>query len=56
MIPVWKEEYKKGVIYYRENGLIVGVLLWNVWDKVERVRSIIRKQQYIAQDQLKDLL
>lgn len=43
MVEDWKEEpYKKGVIYYLENGHLRGVLLWNVWDKVEAARDLIR--------------
>lgn len=43
MVEDWKEKpYKKGVIYYLENGHLRGVLLWNVWDKVEAARDLIR--------------
>jgi NADPH-dependent 2,4-dienoyl-CoA reductase/sulfur reductase-like enzyme len=43
MVEDWKEApYKKGVIYYLENGHLRGVLLWNVWDKVEAARELIR--------------
>lgn len=43
MVEDWKEEpYRKGVIYYLENGHLRGVLLWNVWDKVDAARDLIR--------------
>lgn len=43
MAEDWKQEpYKKGVIYYLDNGHLRGVLLWNVWDKVEAARDLIR--------------
>ncbi len=39
----WKEKpYKKGVIYYLDGGLLRGVLLWNVWDKVDAARDLLR--------------
>jgi 3-phenylpropionate/trans-cinnamate dioxygenase ferredoxin reductase component len=37
----WKQEYKKGVIYYLMNGCVRGVLLWNVWDSVPKARALI---------------
>lgn len=37
----WQEPFKKGVIYYLENGRVHGVLLWNVWDQVNTARALI---------------
>ncbi|MFZ2311882.1 MAG: FAD-dependent oxidoreductase [Methylobacter sp.] len=37
----WVEPYKKGVIYYLEQNRVRGVLLWNVWDRVEAARALI---------------
>lgn len=37
----WKEQFKTGVIYYLEQGRIRGVLLWNVWEKIDRARTLI---------------
>ncbi|MFN3920657.1 MAG: NAD(P)/FAD-dependent oxidoreductase [Methylohalobius sp.] len=37
----WTEPYKKGVVYYLENQRVRGVLLWNVWEKVEAARGLI---------------
>jgi len=34
--------YKKGVVYYLDGGHLRGVLLWNVWDKVDAARDLIR--------------
>ncbi|MEX2143156.1 MAG: FAD-dependent oxidoreductase [Anaerolineales bacterium] len=43
LVEDWKEQpYKKGVVYYLDNGHLRGVLLWNVWDKVEAGRDLIR--------------
>lgn len=43
MVEDWKEEpYKKGVVYYLDDGHLRGVLLWNVWDKVDAARHMIR--------------
>jgi len=43
LVEDWKEEpYKKGVVYYLDSGHLRGVLLWNVWDKVDAARDLIR--------------
>jgi NADPH-dependent 2,4-dienoyl-CoA reductase/sulfur reductase-like enzyme len=41
----WEEPYRKGVIYYLQQGLVRGVLLWNVWEQVEAARALIGSQQ-----------
>jgi 3-phenylpropionate/trans-cinnamate dioxygenase ferredoxin reductase component len=38
----WQEPNRKGVITYVEDGRPRGVLLWNVWDKVEAARDLLR--------------
>ena len=41
MMEDWVEPYKKGVIYYLQQNRVRGVLLWNVWDRVEAARALI---------------
>jgi NADPH-dependent 2,4-dienoyl-CoA reductase/sulfur reductase-like enzyme len=38
----WQEPYRKGVVTYVEDGRPRGVLLWNVWDKLDDARALIR--------------
>ena len=38
----WQEPYRKGVVTYVEDGRPRGVLLWNVWDKLDAARDLIR--------------
>jgi NADPH-dependent 2,4-dienoyl-CoA reductase/sulfur reductase-like enzyme len=38
----WQEPYRKGVVTYVEDGRPRGVLLWNVWDKLDDARDLIR--------------
>jgi NADPH-dependent 2,4-dienoyl-CoA reductase/sulfur reductase-like enzyme len=38
----WQEPYRKGVVTYVEGGRPRGVLLWNVWDKVDAARDLLR--------------
>jgi NADPH-dependent 2,4-dienoyl-CoA reductase/sulfur reductase-like enzyme len=37
----WKDPFKKGVVYYLDNGRVRGVLLWNVWDTIPKARELI---------------
>jgi 3-phenylpropionate/trans-cinnamate dioxygenase ferredoxin reductase subunit len=37
----WVEPYKKGVIYYLQQNRVRGVLLWNVWERVDAARALI---------------
>jgi 3-phenylpropionate/trans-cinnamate dioxygenase ferredoxin reductase subunit len=37
----WKEPYKEGVIYYLKESRVRGVLLWNVWGKIQAGRDLI---------------
>ena len=37
----WEEPYHTGVISYRQDGRVRGVLLWNVWDHVDAARALI---------------
>jgi hypothetical protein len=40
----WEEPFKKGVIYYLEDGRVRGVLLWNVWEKVDEARLLMKEK------------
>ncbi len=37
----WQEPFRKGVLYYLAGDRLRGVLLWNVWDRVEAARALI---------------
>ena len=37
----WIEPFRKGVIFYMNNGRVRGVMLWNVWKKVPAARKLI---------------
>jgi NADPH-dependent 2,4-dienoyl-CoA reductase/sulfur reductase-like enzyme len=41
VVADWKEKYREGVLYYRKDGRVRGVLLWNVWGKVDAARELI---------------
>lgn len=40
----WQEQpFKKGVVYYMADERVRGVLLWNVWEKVEAARALMKE-------------
>jgi len=49
----WQEPYRKGVVYYLNHGRVRGVLLWNVWDRVEAARSLIAAPDPIEPEHLR---
>ncbi len=48
MVADWKEEYKKGVIYYLKEGVLKGAMLCNLWGKKDRARELIKKGKPIS--------
>lgn len=48
----WQEPFKKGVVYYREDGRMRGVLLWNVWDSVPAARALLAEPDPIKPTEL----
>jgi 3-phenylpropionate/trans-cinnamate dioxygenase ferredoxin reductase component len=50
----WQEEpFKKGVVYYVDDGRVRGVLLWNVWEKVDDARALMKEQGPFKDEDLK---
>ena len=50
----WQEEpFKKGVVYYMDDGRVRGVLLWNVWKKLEDARALIKQEGPFKEKDLK---
>ena len=41
MVTDWAEPFKKGLVYYLKDGRVRGVLLWDVWGKVDQARALI---------------
>lgn len=40
----WAEPSRRGVFYYLSDRTIRGVLLWNVWDRVDAARALLGTQ------------
>jgi 3-phenylpropionate/trans-cinnamate dioxygenase ferredoxin reductase subunit len=41
--------YDTAVAYYLEDDRVVGVLLWNLWDRIEEARAVIREGRVPAE-------
>ena len=44
VIQDWSEKYEQGVLYYLKNDILKGVLLWNVFGKLDQARNLIQEQ------------
>jgi 3-phenylpropionate/trans-cinnamate dioxygenase ferredoxin reductase subunit len=49
----WEEPFKKGVIYYLDDDRVRGVLLWNVWEKVDDARALMLEKGPFKAEKLK---
>jgi NADPH-dependent 2,4-dienoyl-CoA reductase/sulfur reductase-like enzyme len=49
----WEEQFKKGVVYYLDDGHVRGVLLWNVWEKVDDGRALMKEAGSLKAEDLK---
>jgi NADPH-dependent 2,4-dienoyl-CoA reductase/sulfur reductase-like enzyme len=52
VVADWQEPYRQGVLTYRRDGRISGVVLWNVWDRLDAARSLIGTPVTIPVDQM----
>lgn len=48
----WEKENEKGVIYYLKDKKLRGVMLCNVWDKVDSARELIRSGKIVSSSTL----
>jgi len=48
----WEEAFKKGTFYYQRDSKIVGILLWNIWGKLDKAREIILESRVINKKDL----
>jgi hypothetical protein len=49
----WQEPFEKGVIYYLQAGRVRGVLLWNVWKKLDAARALLEQPGPFGEADLK---
>jgi NADPH-dependent 2,4-dienoyl-CoA reductase/sulfur reductase-like enzyme len=56
IVTEWEDPFKKGVVYYLEDGRVRGVLLWNVWKAVPAARALLAEPGPIVAADLKSRL
>lgn len=49
----WQEPFRKGVVYYLDQGRVRGVLLWNIWKKVEAASALLAEPGPFRPEDLK---
>ena len=54
-IAEWAEPNRKGVVCYVEDGRPRGFLLWDVWDRVDAARELIRAGGPVSVEGLREL-
>ncbi len=54
VIADWKEQFNTGVLYYLDKQRVRGVLLWNVWGKVDEARALIAAGETVTAAALKE--
>ena len=52
----WQKENDTGVIYYLREGKVRGVMMCNVWDKVEMARELIKRGGKTTPEKLRGLI
>ena len=43
-----KDQYEKGVVFYLRDGKVVGMLLWNLFDKMPTARKILKDGRRVS--------
>jgi len=51
----WVEEFKKGTIFYLDDGKIRGLIFWNLWGKVDKGRQVISEGKTYQKSDLKGM-
>ncbi|MFZ5525017.1 MAG: NAD(P)/FAD-dependent oxidoreductase [Pseudomonadota bacterium] len=52
----WQKENDTGVIYYLRDGKVRGVMMCNVWNKVDAARELVRQGEKMTPDRLRGLI
>ncbi len=55
-IADWRKENDTGVVYYLKDNRVRGVMMCNVWEKVEAARELIRKGERVTPERLRGVI
>jgi NADPH-dependent 2,4-dienoyl-CoA reductase/sulfur reductase-like enzyme len=56
LISIWEEPHEKGLIAYMDANQLKGVVLWNLWGKVDAARELIATDRPVSSDVLRSAL
>lgn len=56
IVEDWQEPYRKGVVYYLQEGRVRGVLLWNTWGRVAAATQLIAQRDTHSRETLAGLI
>ena len=45
--PVSGEDYGKGIVFYLRDNIIVGVVLWNVFNRMPIARKVSHSHKFV---------
>jgi NADPH-dependent 2,4-dienoyl-CoA reductase/sulfur reductase-like enzyme len=54
IVEDWFDPFKKGILYFLKDSIVRGVLLWNVWGKIDETRALINVQASVTPESLKN--
>ena len=43
-----KDHFNKGVVFYLRDGKVVGMMLWNLFDKIPTARKILKENKGVG--------
>lgn len=49
-VIVWEHPFKVGAIYYLNDGILRGAVMWNQWGKLKEIRALIRSGEKFSPD------
>ncbi|OPZ81734.1 MAG: Putidaredoxin reductase [bacterium ADurb.Bin429] len=49
----WMTDFETGVIYYLRDGYVRGVMLCNVWEKLDAARALIQRGEKVSPEELR---
>lgn len=47
VVEDWQEQYRRGAVYYLGDGRVRGVLLMDIWDRVDDARALIAANEHV---------
>ena len=56
IVTDWEKENETGVVYYLSQGRVRGVMLCNVWGKLDEARTLIRSGIRVSEDDLRGVI